>query len=77
MVISLSGASRNLLYRFFVQTLSGKIVAKLYQSWGDRNAHQNLKGIGCKGKLMCSGFAEGHSAKTSKKPCFPNIEKHD
>ena len=25
-----------------------------------------------KGKLMCSGFAEGHSAKTSKKPCFPS-----
>ena len=21
---------------------------------------------------MCSGFAEGHSAKTSKKPCFPS-----
>ena len=30
-----------------------------------------LRGLG-KGKLMCSGFAKGHSAKTSKKPCFPS-----
>jgi len=24
---------------------------------------------------MCSGFAEGHSAKTSKKPCFPSSHR--
>ena len=35
-----------------------------------------LRGLG-KRKLMCSGFAEGHSAKTSKKQGVPENFAHD